>query len=250
MGQICSINKLDLICEFLNSTQGLDKLYRLLSYVCKLIGALSVKKLLLEAIFTKLGRNLSHTRTVMRLVGLIHNFRSTHQFGETLVRNDFQIKEPWKSFKGITRLVTNYTYLPCDHLAWLGREEIIPFHSDTINTFARTSAQSWLIGLIVELVDLIKCTREIFKKFQENLRMGRLGVKPSIQQFLDDLKPLTPKTLLIIGDLPLAVNFSLRKPVLSAVTVGICGTTSSLAALYMRWNLFRLTLLDDIDKQK
>lgn len=229
-----SMQALESICDFLNGTQGLDKLYRLLSYLTRLLAALLPKfvdKPFLAASLSKLGRNLSHTRTVMRLVGLLHNIRTT---------KDFRYEAgDWKSFKGLTRILTNYTYLPCDHLALFGREEIVPFDSETINWFNRTSAQSWLIGLLVEIVDLWKSLKETMLRFNSNLQMGRLGVRASLKELKKDSKPLIAKIFLILGDLPLSINYSLARPFMSPVMVGLCGTTSSLAALYIRWKSFK-----------
>lgn len=220
------------ICDFLNSTQGLDKLYRLLSYAAKLIAALLAgDKACLSQSFARLSRNLSHTRTVMRLVGLLHNVRTSKEFV-------FQAGE-WKSFKGLTRILTNFTYLPCDHLALFGREQILNFRPETIDSFSRTSAQSWLFGLMVEIVDLWRCLRELMRRFNNNLQAGRLGLKGCLRVLKDESKPLLAKSVLIVGDLPLAVNYSLRNPFMSALMIGVCGTTSSLAALYLRWISFK-----------
>ena len=224
---------IDVVCDFLNTTQGLDKLYRLLSYFSKLISALlpliSNGTVLAESL-TRLGRNLSHTRTVMRLMGLLHNLR---------LCKEFKLGSDWKSFKGLTRILTNFTYLPCDHLAWMGREEIVGFNSEMIGWFGRTSAQSWLIGLIVEMVDLKKCSKEVMIKFNNNLQMGRLGLRGSLKEMNKEAMPLVAKSLLIAGDFPLAINYSLVKPFMSPLMVGVCGTTSSLAALYLRWKSFK-----------
>ena len=229
---------LDSVCEFLNGTQGLDKLYRLLSYFSKLIAALLPKLHLLNNSkmmsvhladsFSKLSRNLGHTRTVMRLVGLLHNLRTLKDF-------QYEAVNDWKTFKGITRILTNFTYLPCDHLALFGREKIISIDSETIGWLGRTSAQSWFIGLIVEIVDLWKSFRELVKKFNSNLRMGQLGLRASLREMEKDSRPLMAKSFLIIGDLPLSINYSLKEPFMSPLMVGLLGTTSSLAALYIRW---------------
>lgn len=225
---------IDVVCDFLNTTQGLDKLYRLLSYFSKLISALlpllSSNGTVLADSFTRLGKNLSHTRTVMRLVGLFHNLR---------LCKEYKLGNDWKSFKGLTRILTNFTYLPCDHLAWMGREEIVGFNSETIGWFGRTSSQSWLVGLIVEIIDLQKCTKEALIKFNENLQTGRLGLKGSLKEMKKEAMPLMAKSLLIAGDFPLAVNYSLMKPFMSPLMIGVCGTTSSLAALYLRWKTFK-----------
>ena len=230
---------LDSICEFLNSTQGLDKLYRLLSYLSKLIAAaipavINDKSGLLSSFsesLSRLGRNLSHTRTVMRLVGLLHNIRTSR---------DFQYhKNDWKSFKGLTRIMTNYTYLPCDNLALLGRDKVLFFDSETIGWFGRTSSQSWFIGLIVEIIDLWKNMSETFRKFNRNLTMGQLGFTGCVKELQNDCRPIIAKLFLIIGDLPLSINYSLRNPFMSPLMIGICGTTSSLAALYLRWTSFQ-----------
>jgi hypothetical protein len=224
---------IDVICDFLNTTQGLDKLYRLFSYFSKLISALLpliTNGTVLADSLAQLGKNLSHTRTVMRLVGLLHNFR---------LCKEFKMENDWKTFKGLTRILTNFTYLPCDHFAWMGREEIVGFKSETISWFGRTSSQSWLVGLIVEMIDLQKCTKEAIKNFNENLQMGRLGLKGSLKEMKKDAMPLVAKSLLIAGDFPLAVNYSLVRPIMSPLMVGICGTTSSLAALYLRWKSFK-----------
>lgn len=218
------------ICDFLNSTQGLDKLYRLLSYASKLISALLGTKAALSLSFARLSRNISHTRTVMRLVGLLHNVRTCKEF-------EFKF-EDWKSFKGLTRILTNFTYLPCDHLALLGREKILNFHPETIDLFSRTSAQSWLFGLLVEIVDLWKNMRESMRRFNNNLQAGRLGLKGSLKVLGDESRYLIAKTVLIVGDFPLAINYSLRNPFMSPVMIGVCGTASSLAALYLRWCSF------------
>ncbi len=167
----------------------------------------------------------------MRLVGLLHNFR---------VSKDFKYEAgDWKSFKSLTRLITNYTYLPCDHLALFGREEIVHFDSETIGWFNRTSAQSWFIGLMVEIVDLWKIFREIMIKFNINLQMGRLGFRASLKELRNESRPLIAKSFLIVGDLPLSINYSVNKPFMSPLMVGVCGTTSSLAALYIRWKSFK-----------
>lgn len=226
----------DVICDFLNTTQGLDKLYRLLSYLSKLFSALlpsisrgTVSQGMAESL-SRLGRNLSHTRTVMRLVGLLHNFRLCK---EVKFGND------WKSFKGLTRIATNFTYLPCDHFAWMGREGIVGFDSEMIGWFGRTSAQSWLFGLLVEMIDLQKCAKEVISKFNNNLQMGRLGLRGSLNELKKDATPLVAKSLLIAGDLPLSINYSVVKPFMSPLMVGICGSTSSIAALYLRWASFK-----------
>lgn len=238
---------IDVICDFLNTTQGLDKIYRLLSYFSKLITAIlpliSNEKISLRIAesFSRLGKNLSHTRTVMRLLGLLHNFR---------LCKDFETGNNWKSFKGLTRILTNFTYLPCDHLAWMGREEIVSFNSETIGWFGRTSAQSWLIGLIVEIIDLQKCTKDLIVNFNNNLQTGRLGFKGSLKELNKEARPLLAKSFLIAGDLPLAINYSLVKPFMSPLMVGVCGTTSSLAVLYLRWISFKKEkkLIADHDK--
>lgn len=228
-----SLSKLDSVCDFLNSTQGLDKLYRLLSYLSKLIAAVipalltADKSVQLAESFSRLGRNLSHTRTVMRLVGLLHNIRTSRDF-------KYQAND-WKSFKGLTRIMTNYTYLPCDNLALLGREKVLFFEPETIGWFGRTSAQSWFIGLMVEIVDLLKNISETFKRFNENLKFGRLGFTGCVKELRNDCKPILAKFFLIAGDLPLSINYSLRNQFMSPLMIGLCGTTSSMAALYLRW---------------
>lgn len=230
---------LDSVCEFLNSTQGLDKLYRLLSYLSKLISSLipiisNEKSLMsLTESFSRLGKNLSHTRTVMRLVGLLHNVRTSRDF-------KYNHRDEWKSFKGLTRILTNYTYLPCDNLALLGRENILFFDSETIGWFGRTSSQSWFIGLLVEIIDLWKNTVEMLKNFNRNIQTGRLGFKGSLKELKNDFKPNLAKLFLIIGDFPLSINYSLRTPFMSPLMIGVCGTTSSLAALYLRWKSFQI----------
>lgn len=228
---------LEAVCAFLNTTQGLDKLYRLLSYLSKLLSSL-IPILADKPVpvgfadsFSRLSRNLSHTRTVMRLVGLLHNIHSSREF-------QYEAGD-WKSFKGLTRIVTNYTYLPCDHLALFGRENIVNFDSETIGWFGRTSAQSWLIGLIVEIIDLWKNLKELACKFNNNLQIGRLGLRGSLKELKRESKPVLAKTLLIAGDLPLSINYSLKNPFMSPLMVGVCGTTSSLAALYIRWRSFK-----------
>lgn len=226
---------LDRICGFLNSTQGLDKLYRLLSYLSKLFAALlNDQKGFMGPAFAKLSRNFSHTRTVMRLVGLLHNFRTSRDFLSDSLSTPFD----WKSFKALTRILTNYTYLPCDHLAWMGREDIVYFHPETIGLFSRTSAQSWLVGLVVEIIDLSQNIRSAIRELNENLRNGHLGFRKSLQEFKTNTRPLLLKATLIAGDFPLAINYSLRVPILSPLVIGLCGTTSSLAALYIRWISF------------
>lgn len=230
---------LDSICEFLNSTQGIDKLYRLLSYLSKLIAALipaligdkSTLLLTVSESFSRLGKNLSHTRTVLRLVGLLHNIRTTKEF-------KYDNKD-WKSFKGLTRIMTNFTYLPCDNFALLGREKVLFFDSETIGWFGRTSSQSWFVGLIVEIIDLYKNITETFLKFNRNIQTGRLGFTGSLRELQTDSKQLLAKFFLILGDFPLSINYSLRNPFMSPLMIGICGTTSSLAALYLRWNSFQ-----------
>ena len=230
---------LDSVCDFLNSTQGLDKLYRLLSYLSKLVAALipalmSNKSGLLLTVsesFSRLGRNLSHTRTVMRLVGLLHNIRTSRDFHYN--QND------WKSFKGLTRIVTNYTYLPCDNLALLGREKVLFFDPESIGWFGRTSSQSWFIGLIVEIIDLYKTINQTFTKLNRNLQAGQMGLRGCLNELQVDSKPILAKLFLILGDFPLSINYSLRNPFMSPLMVGICGTTSSMAAIYLRWIAFQ-----------
>lgn len=229
---------LEAICEFLNTTQGLDKLYRLLSYASKLLSALLVKGPLSESL-SRLGRNLSLTRTVMRLVGLLHNLRTTLR--EFKGKKKGYLVGEWSDFKAMTRIITNYTYLPCDHLAWMGRESIYPFSNESISLFSRTSAQSWFIGLLVEIVDLWRNVRALLLKFNNNLSEGRLGLRGSLKVLKQDSRPIVAKAFLILGDFPLSINYSLRDPFMSPVMVGICGTMSSVAALYLRWASFSET---------
>ncbi len=227
-------------CEFLNSTQGLDKLYRLLSYAAKLASALAErhgkKAFSLNDSMNRLGRNISHTRTVMRLVGLLHNAKLTREWVTEHLNGNKQLTLPsWKAFRGLTRVLTNYTYLPCDHLAWMGREKIVYLQDDWIGFLSRLSAQSWFVGLVVELVDWIRNVRELITELRLKLQEGKEPVNRVMQKFNHQLLKLLVKALLIAGDLPLSINYSRREQFMSPVAVGVCGTLSSVAALYMRW---------------
>lgn len=228
-------------CDFLNTTQGLDKLYRLVNYAAKLAATLAEadterqgKEITLSDSFSRLGRNISHTRTVMRLVGLLHNVKLTREWQAEHLKS-LQLSVNWKAFRSLTRVLTNYTYLPCDHLAWMGRERIVALGDDWIGFFSRLSAQSWFVGLIVELVDLIKNVRVLIVDIKERLRAGREPVNKVMLHLRSELIPLLVKGALIVGDLPLSVNYSRREPFMSPLAVGICGTVSSTAALYLRW---------------
>jgi hypothetical protein len=139
------------------------------------------------------------------------------------------------------RILTNFTYLPCDHFALLGRESIVPFESETIAFFGRTSSQSWFLGLLVEIVDLWKNLRALIWKLNVNLQEGRLGLRKSLNQAKKEAAPMLAKAVLIAGDFPLSINYSLKKQFLSPLTIGVLGTTSSIAALYLRWIVFRKT---------
>lgn len=228
-------------CDFLNTTQGLDKLYRLVSYAAKLAATLAEveaesegKGPTLSDSFSRLGRNISHTRTVMRLVGLLHNLKLTREWQAEHLKT-LKLSVNWKAFRSLTRVLTNYTYLPCDHLAWMGRERIIALGDDWIGFFSRLSAQSWFVGLIVELVDLIKNVRALISDVKERLRSGREPVNKVMLHLRRELIPLLVKGALIAGDLPLSVNYSRREQFMSPLAVGFCGTVSSTAALYLRW---------------
>lgn len=231
---------LDESCDFLNSTQGLDKLYRLLSYAAKLAAAVT-EKYGKEAFgpndaMNKLGRNISHTRTVMRLVGLLHNVKLTREWiSAHLTTQKLPALPSWQAFRSLTRVLTNYTYLPCDHLAWMGRERIVYLHDDWIAFFSRLSAQSWFVGLMVELIDWFKSIRALMTELKAKLREGREPTGQVLYRFKRQLLRLLVKGALIAGDLPLSINYSRKEQFMSPFAVGFCGTLSSAAALYMRW---------------
>ena len=233
--------------EIVSTTGGADKVIRTLMYVLRLIIARNPK---LHPRFALLLPALSESRVVLRFFGLLHNHRAFLQLLSTL-RKERSLSE--QNAVAMLQILAMYAYYPMEHLYWLDAKKAINLPIGLGPRLSQWSCRAWLFSVLLDIYiigweALRICDKR--KRLQASISQSKSTSSTDLERIAelnerryqemkglnDDLRKLVIKMVVSLGDLPLAWTWSWDNTSLSPFFVGLFGSVSSLAGLYLKFD--------------
>ncbi|KAI9136884.1 peroxisomal biogenesis factor 11 [Paraphysoderma sedebokerense] len=223
--------------SFISSVSGTDKAFRTIIYVCKiLVWYIDRTKGPKDPLLTRivnLTTPLADTRMVLRLFGTIASL-------EYLLHPSDQ-KDPLLRMVEHLQNASMMIYYPFEVVYWLAIHKVIEVKD--ADQWSRWSCQAWGAWIGLELFVLW----DKFSKLKEKMRIANKELKvckdtdkkgeltKSLEEMKNQEDDLMLRVVSNVGDLPLAIHWSLKSYPLPAVWVGVFGTISSIAGNYLKW---------------
>ncbi|EPZ36382.1 hypothetical protein ROZALSC1DRAFT_29719 [Rozella allomycis CSF55] len=178
---------------------------------------------------------LADTRMILRFFGLLSTIDG--------LKHPYETEKLYRQIE-IAQGLSMMVYYPCEHVYWLGIHKILDLKD--VDSWSRWSCQAWAIYIILDIFVIISKLSNTIKK------MGSIKIKIKsakkdedfikLKKYQEEIKVCENqkndfylRLIGYVGDLPLAIHWSLKNPILSPIGVGILGTISSIAGISMKW---------------
>lgn len=206
-----------LICEFLDTYSGRDKILRTLSYATKLATVGTINKET-EAKLKIFSSQMSGCRVVLRLMDDLPTLHSAVSYGWGKQETDWMIR--WLD---LLQIAVDIIFNPLEHICWAGEHKLI-----RINTVSWDNATTWFWIIALHLA-LFKSLRKLNQLKQCQIKQTDNSVNGQRQNELLISTRLILDISYAISYLPSGILWGGQ---MKTWQVGALGTVSSLIGLY------------------
>ena len=207
---------LDAFNTFTSKTDGADKVFRVLTYVGRIILAYINKTGTRSIALSALLQSFSELRVLLRFFGLP---KAIVWLESLLLQSKGDVNQ-LQLMQALSLLI----YYPMEHVCFLSKKGFFPSIKPHEASLSRWSSRAWLFYLIVDL----------YLVYTEWKKLPDTIVSDDKDASVKEKRRLTIKALGIFGDLPLAITWSMEESFLSDSMVGVFGTISSITGISLR----------------
>lgn len=226
---------MDSFVSFVASTDNADKVLRVVCYAGRLVSAFLLRGGPGVAGYGKrlaaLLASVSEARVVLRLFGLPQTLHWLLQLDVS--DRDFQYR--------MLQVVSMLVYYPMEHVYWASMRGALTMAD--AEHLSIVSCRAWFLYLAVEACLLLREWRQLEdpSTFPEADDRGRIAEALSEtlkrqRQLKAKRRALLLRTIAVLGDIPLALTWSVPRSFLSDTWIGMFGTASSIAGIIQKWS--------------